>query len=53
MGAALVVAAAVALVLGWLAPPPWLQILLLTLVLGAVWLFGILTWFARTPQPAR
>ncbi|HEY8718108.1 hypothetical protein [Pengzhenrongella sp.] len=42
------VAAALALVLGWLAPPPWLQILLLTLVLGAVWLYGILTWFSFT-----
>ncbi len=49
---ALAVAAVVALVLGWLAPPPWLQILLLTLVLGLVWLFGILTWFARTQPPA-
>lgn len=45
---ALVVAAAVALVIGWLAPPPWLQILLLTLVLGVVWLYGILTWFGVT-----
>ena len=51
VSAALALAAVVALVLGWLAPPPWLQILLLTLVLGAVWLFGILTWFARTHQP--
>ncbi len=45
---ALGVAAVVALLLGWLDPPPWLQILLLTLVLGAVWLYGILTWFAVT-----
>ena len=45
---ALGVAAVVALLLGWLAPPPWLQILLLTLVLGAVWLYGILTWFSFT-----
>jgi low temperature requirement protein LtrA len=45
---ALGMAAVVALVLGWLAPPPWLQILLLTLVLGAVWLYGILTWFSFT-----
>jgi hypothetical protein len=45
---ALGVAAVVALVLGWLAPPPWLQILLLTLVLGVVWLYGILTWFSFT-----
>ncbi|MEO5743849.1 MAG: hypothetical protein ABIQ53_04560 [Terracoccus sp.] len=51
VAAALVLAAVVALVLGWLAPPPWLQFLLLTLVLGAVWLVGILTWFARTHQP--
>ena len=53
VSAALALAAVVALVLGWLAPPPWLQILLLTLVLGAVWLFGILTWFARTHQSTR
>ena len=45
---ALGVAAVVALLLGWLAPSPWLQILLLTLLLGAVWLYGILTWFAFT-----
>lgn len=45
---ALGVAAVVALLLGWLAPPPWLQITLLTLVLGAVWLYGILTWFSFT-----
>ena len=45
---ALGVAAVVALLLGWLAPPPWLQILLLTLVLGAVWLYGSLTWFSFT-----
>jgi len=45
---ALGVAAVVALLLGWVAPRPWLQILLLTLVLGAVWLFGILTWFSFT-----
>ncbi|QGN57477.1 low temperature requirement protein A [Nostocoides sp. HKS02] len=45
---ALVAAAAVALLIGGLAPPPWLHILLLTLVLGAAWLFGILTWFAFT-----
>ena len=45
---ALGVAAVVAILLGWLAPPPWLQILLLTLVLGAVWLYGILTWFSFT-----
>ncbi|MBG6059028.1 low temperature requirement protein LtrA [Cryobacterium sp. MP_M5] len=46
VAAALVTAAAVALVLGWLAPPPWLHILLLMLTLGAVWIFGSLTWFA-------
>ena len=45
---ALGVAAVVALLIGWLAPPPWLQILLLTLVLGVVWGYGILTWFAFT-----
>jgi low temperature requirement protein LtrA len=48
VSAALAVAAVLALLLGWLAPPPWLQILLLTLVLGAVWLYGILTWFSFT-----
>ena len=47
---ALAVAAVVALLLGWLAPPPWLQIPLLTLVLGAVWLYGILKWFSFTHQ---
>jgi low temperature requirement protein LtrA len=45
---ALAVSALVALLVGWLAPSPWLQILLLTTVLGAVWLFGMLTWFAYT-----
>ncbi|MDX6326008.1 MAG: hypothetical protein QOK15_2362 [Nocardioidaceae bacterium] len=48
VSAALVAAAVVALAIGWLAPPPWLQILLLTVVLGAVWLYGMLTWFAGT-----
>ncbi|TWP35579.1 low temperature requirement protein A [Leekyejoonella antrihumi] len=37
-----------ALLLGWVAPAPWLQILALTGMLGAVWLYGILTWFAFT-----
>jgi low temperature requirement protein LtrA len=45
---ALAGAALVALLLGWLAPPPWLHILSLTLLLGAVWLYGILTWFSFT-----
>ena len=45
---ALGVAALFALVLGWLAPAPWLQILLLALILGVVWLYGILTWFSFT-----
>ena len=44
--AALGVAAGVALLIGWLAPPPWLHIVLLTLVLGVVWLYSILTWFS-------
>lgn len=48
MSVALGVAAVVALLLGWLAPPPWLHILLLTLVLDTVWLYGILTWFSFT-----
>ena len=48
---ALGVAAAVAVLLGWLAPPPWLQIPLLTLVLGAVWLYGILIWFSVAGRP--
>ena len=50
VSAALLAAAVVALVIGWLSPPPWLQILLLTLVLGAVWLYGMLTWFAVTSE---
>lgn len=45
---ALAVAAAVVLGIGWLAPPPWTQILLVTLVLGAVWFFGMVTWFSST-----
>jgi low temperature requirement protein LtrA len=45
---ALGVAAAVVLGIGWLAPPPWTQILLVTLVLGAVWFFGMVTWFSST-----
>jgi low temperature requirement protein LtrA len=45
---ALGLAAVASLFVGWLAPPPWLQILLLTLVLTAVWLYGILTWFSFT-----
>ncbi|MGW5241527.1 low temperature requirement protein A [Monashia sp. NPDC004114] len=47
---ALSAAAVAAVLLGWLAPAPWLQILLLTVVLGAVWLFGMLTWFAYTQR---
>ncbi len=47
---ALGVAAVVALLIGWLAPQPWLHTLLLTLVLGAVWLYSILTWFSFTHQ---
>ena len=46
--AALAVAAGVALLIGWLAPPPLLHIVLLTLVLGVVWLYSILTWFSIT-----
>ena len=49
---ALAGAALIALLLGWLAPPPWLHILLMTLLLGAVWLFGILTWFSVTHPDA-
>jgi hypothetical protein len=45
---ALAAAALVVIVLGWPAPPPWLHILVLILVLSAVWSFGILTWFAFT-----
>lgn len=45
---ALGMAAGVALLLGWLAPRPWLHTVLLTLVLGAVWVFGILTWYSFT-----
>jgi low temperature requirement protein LtrA len=48
---ALGLAAAGALLLGRLAPPPWLQILLTTLLLAAVWLYGILTWFSFTHRP--
>jgi low temperature requirement protein LtrA len=45
---ALVLAALASLLLGWLAPAPWLHILLLILVLGAVWAFGMVTWFSVT-----
>lgn len=45
---ALILAALVSLLLGWLAPTPWLHILLLILVLGAVWAFGMVTWFSVT-----
>jgi low temperature requirement protein LtrA len=47
---ALVLAAVASLLLGWLAPTPWLHILLLILVLGAVWAFGMVTWFSVTHQ---
>lgn len=46
VSAALGIAAAVDLLIGWLTPPSWLQILLLTLLLAAVWLYAILTWFS-------
>lgn len=45
---ALGLAGVAALLIGWAAPAPWLQILLVTLVLGAVWVYGILTWFSYT-----
>jgi low temperature requirement protein LtrA len=49
---ALAVAAGIALLIGWVAPRAWLQIVLLTVLLGAVWLYGMLTWFAFThPEP--
>lgn len=52
---ALLLAAAVVILLGVSAPPPWVQILLLILVLGVVWLYGILIWFSvvrpRRPDP--
>jgi low temperature requirement protein LtrA len=44
---ALGLAAVVILLIGWLGPVPWLHVLLITAVLGIVWFFGILTWFAR------
>jgi low temperature requirement protein LtrA len=45
--------AAVALLIGWIAPPPWLHILVLTALLAAVWLFGILSWFSfKHPEGA-
>ena len=49
---ALAGAAVLSLLIGWLAPAPWLQILLLTLLLTVVWLYGILTWFAVTKVAA-
>jgi hypothetical protein len=45
---ALGAAAALAVLVGWLAPPSWLQIVLMTVLLGVVWLYGMLTWFAAT-----
>jgi hypothetical protein len=48
ISASLVAGAAVALARGWLAPPPWLQISLLTLTLGLAWLYSVLTWYSST-----
>lgn len=48
VGAALGGAAVVAVMIGWVGPPPWLQIVLLVLLLTIVWLYGIVTWFAIT-----
>lgn len=47
---ALILAGLVSLLLGWLALTPWLHILLLILVLGAAWAFGMVTWFSVTHQ---
>ena len=41
-----------ALIIGWIAPPPWLQIVMLTVLLAVVWLFGILSWFSYTHPDA-
>lgn len=43
---ALVAAAAVALVVGWLRPTPWVLALLLVAALSAVWFFAIIRWLA-------
>lgn len=45
---ALAVTALLAVLLGWLAPAPWLQVLVLVLLLGAVWFFGMVRWFSVT-----
>jgi low temperature requirement protein LtrA len=44
--------ALVALLVGWLDPAPWLQILLLWLALSMVWFYAVLKWFSLThPHP--
>jgi low temperature requirement protein LtrA len=48
VSAALGGVAVLAVLVGRVAPPPWLQIVLLILLLGLVWLYGMLTWFAVT-----
>jgi high-affinity K+ transport system ATPase subunit B len=41
---ALAVGAAVAIVVGWLRPPPWLLAALLVAVLSAIWLIAVDRW---------
>ena len=47
---ALIVAAGIGLVAGWLAPAPWLLALILVLILGAVWWFAVDRWL-RLDEP--
>lgn len=46
LSTAMMLAAVGALVMGWLAPAPWLLALLIVLILGAVWLLAVSRWLS-------